>query len=79
LGATANKKERNCPRFLSSFSALGAIAARSDDEGTSPILGARVHRDRKQGSEQLLISLLARQDSNLQPDRYERQYIDQLR
>jgi len=32
-------------------------AARSDDEGTSPILGARAHRDRKQGSEQLLISL----------------------
>jgi hypothetical protein len=35
-------------------------AARSDDEGTSPILGARVHRDHKQGSEQLLISLLVR-------------------
>src|SRR6266849_1219576 len=43
---------------LSIFLALGAMhAARSDDEGTSPILGARVHRDRKQGSE-LFISLL---------------------
>jgi len=27
-------------------------ATRSDDEGTAPILAARVHRDRKQGSEQ---------------------------
>jgi hypothetical protein len=27
-------------------------AARSDDEGSSPILAARVHRDRKQASEQ---------------------------
>ena len=59
LGATANKKERNCPR-LSNFSELRAMhAARSDDEG-SPIFGARAHRDRKQGSEQLLISFLVR-------------------
>ncbi len=42
-------------------------AARSDDEGTSPILGARAHRDRKQGSEQLLISLLVR--TALEPER----------
>jgi hypothetical protein len=35
---------------LRNFSALGAMhTARSDDEGTFPILGARVHRDRKQG------------------------------
>jgi hypothetical protein len=38
LGATANKKERSCPRFLIvEFFALGALhAARSDDEGTFP-------------------------------------------
>lgn len=61
LGATANKKEKSCPRFLivEFFGVRGAMhAARSDDEGTFPILGARAHRDRKQGSEQVLISLL---------------------
>ena len=62
LGATAHKKERSCPRFLIvEFFGVGAMhAARSGDEGTSPIVGARVHRDRKQGSDQLLISLLVR-------------------
>ena len=35
-------------------------AARSDNEGAFPILGARAHRDRKQGSGQLSISLLVR-------------------
>jgi hypothetical protein len=62
LGATAHKKERSCPRFLIvEFFGVGAMhAARSGDEGTSPIVGARVHRDHKQGSDQLLISLLVR-------------------
>jgi hypothetical protein len=48
LGVTANERERNCPRFLIvKFSALRAMhAALSDDEGTSPILEARVHRGR---------------------------------
>src|SRR5712664_523222 len=59
LGATANKKERSCPRFLivEFFGARAMHAARSDNEGTFPILGARA---RKQGSEQLSISLLVR-------------------
>jgi hypothetical protein len=43
------------------FFGVGAVhAARSDDEGASPIFGTRAHRDRKQVSEQLLISLLVR-------------------
>jgi hypothetical protein len=55
LGATANKKERSCPRFLivEFFGVRAMHAARSENEGTFPILGARAHRDRKQGSEQL--------------------------
>jgi hypothetical protein len=59
LGATANKKERSCPRFLivEFFGVRAMHAARSDNEGTFPIFGARA---RKQGSEQLSISLLVR-------------------
>jgi len=62
LGATANKKERSCPRFLivEFFGVRAVHEARSDDEGASPIFGARARRDRKQASEQLLISLLVR-------------------
>jgi hypothetical protein len=41
-------------------------AAGSGDRGTSPILGARVHRDPKQGSE-LLISLLVLQHFKMPP------------
>ena len=63
LGVTANKKERSCPRFLivEFFGVRGDAAQPAlTMKALSPILEARAHRDRKQGSEQLSISLLVR-------------------